>query len=271
MALKTQLLASLQHMGEMQAANPPEQQVFTTDRIVAQAEGQFESSTERPLVTVIQMRPGQLGQQEEPQPLGGPQISVPGFTVLFVFLSAGTTALSIYNEKKVGSFRRLLAAPMSKAELLLGKMLPQFFVALIQVVVIFGVGMFIMPLVGLKPLELGDHPLAVLVIVLVMALCATGMGVLIAAIARTEGQIGGVSAAALWVMGALGGAFFPVYLIEGFLGQIGQVVPHFWASKAFYGVLARGQDLGGVITEIGFLLGFTVLFFLIGVWRFEFD
>lgn len=267
--LKSQILTSLQMMADMQS--DPESQVFTTERIVAQAEGQFEAAEERPLITIAQTRPGQQSKEADPAPFSGPNVTVPGFTVLFVFLTAGATALSIYNEKKVGSFRRLLAAPLPKASLLLGKMLPTFVIALIQVSVIFLIGMFLMPLFGLQELTLGEDPLAVIVIVVVMALCATGLGVLIATFARTEGQIGGGAAVLLWVMGALGGAFFPTFLLEGFLGQAGKAVPHYWAGKALFGVLARGQTLPDITTEIAVLLGFTLLFWLVGVWRFDFN
>jgi ABC-2 type transport system permease protein len=269
--LKSQIITSLQMMGAMQAANDPVNQVFTTETILAQAEGQFEAAEERPLITITQTRPGQQAKEAEPAPFSGPNVTVPGFTVLFVFLAAGATALSIYNEKKIGSFRRLLAAPLPKSQLLLGKMLPTFFIALIQVSVIFLIGMFLMPLFGLQGLTLGEDPLAVVVIVIVMALCAAGLGVLIAAFARTEGQIGGGAAVLLWVMGALGGAFFPTFLLEGFIGQAGKAVPHYWAGKALYGVLARGQTLADITTEIAILLGFTLLFWLVGVWQFDFD
>ena len=271
LVLQTQVKASLQMMGAMQAASAPEHQAFTTENVLAQAESQFEGAEERPLITILETRPGQIGKEDEPQPFSGPNVTVPGFTVLFVFLAAGATALSIYNEKKVGSFRRLMAAPISKAELLLGKMLPTFFIAVIQVVVIFVVGMFLLPLFGLEGLTLGEDPLAVALIVIVMALCAAGMGVLIAAFAKTEGQIGGGAAVLLWAMGALGGAFFPTFLLEGFLGQAGKVVPHYWAGKALFGVLARGQTLTNITTELAVLFGFTVLFWLVGVWRFDFD
>jgi ABC-2 type transport system permease protein len=269
--LKSQILTSLQMMSSMQAANDPEHQPFKTETILAQAERQFEMAEERPLITITQTRPGQQGKEADPAPFSGPNVTVPGFTVLFVFLAAGATALSIYNEKKVGSFRRLLAAPLPKTSLLLGKMMPTFFIALIQVSVIFLIGVFLMPLFGLQGLTLGEDPLAVAVIVIVMALCAAGLGVLIAVFARTEGQISGGSAVLLWVMGALGGAFFPTFLLEGFLGQAGKAVPHYWAGKALYGVLARGQSLPDITTEIAILLGFTLLFWLVGVWRFDFD
>ena len=271
MTLQTQVMASLQHMGEMQAGAAPEQQAFTAERVLAQAQSQFELADERPLVSIEQMQPGQLGSQEEPQSWGGTQTTIPSFTVMFVFLAAGGTAISIYSEKKVGSFRRLLAAPMRKGELLLGKMVPTFITALIQLAVIFGVGMFVFPLLGMDGLTLGNDPLAVLLIAVLIALCATGLGVLIAAFARTESQIGGYSATLLWVLAFLGGAFFPTYLLGGFLGQIGMVAPHYWANKAFNGVLVRGQDLAGVATEIAVLAGFTALFWVVGVWRFDFD
>jgi ABC-2 type transport system permease protein len=268
--LKSQILDSLRLMGAMQAANAPEHQAFSEAAIVAQVDEQFERAEERPLITITQSRPGQT-KAAEPEPFSGPNVTVPGFTVLFVFLAAGATAVSIYNEKKLGSFRRLLAAPLPKSQLLLGKMLPTFFIALIQVSVIFLIGIFLMPLLGMPGLTLGEDPLAVVVIVIVMALCAAGLGVLIAAFARTESQIGGGSAVLLWVMGALGGAFFPTFLLEGFLGQAGKAVPHYWAGKALYGVLARGQSLSDITTEIAILLGFTLLFWLVGVWRFDFD
>ncbi len=271
LVLQTQVKSSLQMMGVMQAASDPEQQVFTTETILAQAENQFKAAAERPLITITETRPGQTGKEEEPEPFSGPNVTVPGFTVLFVFLAAGSTAMSIYNEKKVGSFRRLMAAPVSKAELLLGKMLPAFIIAVIQVIVIFVVGVFLLPLLGLEGLTLGEDPLAVALIVIMMALCAAGLGVLIAAFAKTEGQIGGGAAVLLWAMGALGGAFFPTFLLEGFLGQAGKAVPHYWAGKALFGVLARGQTLTNITTELAVLFGFTVLFWLVGVWRFDFD
>ena len=120
-------------------------------------------------------------------------------------------------------------------------------------------------------LTLGNDPLAVALIAVFIVLCATGLGVLIAAFARTEGQIGSYSTTLLWVLGFLGGTFFPMYLLGGFLGQIGMVAPHYWANKAFNGVLVRGQDLAGVATEIAVLAGFTALFWVVGVWRFDFD
>ena len=119
MSLMTQLVASLGQMGDMQAAS--EQPIFTAEENLAQAQSQFERSKTAPLVVVEQVLPQNL--EEEVPDVTAVQQYVPGYTIIFVFLMAQATAMSIYNEKKVGSFRRLLAAPMSLVTLLLGKTL----------------------------------------------------------------------------------------------------------------------------------------------------
>ena len=268
MSLQRQILASLQQMGDMQANAPEEyQEAFSVERLQAQARGQFERA--QTLVELEQTFPEQQGEREEMPDAA--QLAVPGFTIMFVFLTAQMTARSIYDEKKVGSFRRLLAAPMSKASLLAGKMLPNFVTGLIQTGVIFAFGTIGMRLLGLTPMTLGDAPLVVALIAVLVALCSSGLGILIATIARTENQIGGLSAVVLWGMGVLGGSFIPLFFLENFLGPLPQIVPHYWANRAFNDLMIRGLGLADVTVEMAVLLGFTGLFFVVGLWKFDFD
>lgn len=269
MSLESQILASLQRMGDMQASAPEERQVFVAERAMAQARSQFERSRTQPLVELVQLLPEREGEREEMP--SAVQLAVPAFTVMFVFLTAQMTARSIYDEKKIGSFRRLLAAPMSKASLLVGKILPNFITGLIQTTVIFAFGIVGMRLLGLTPLTLGNAPLAVVLVAVLVALCSSTFGILIAAIARTENQIGGLSAVGLWIMGILGGSFIPLFFLEGFLGPLPRIVPHYWANRAFNDLLARGLGLADVTTEMAALLAFTALFFVVGLWRFDFN
>jgi len=270
MSLQRHILASLQQMGDMQANAPEEyQEAFSAERLQAQARVQFERAQTQPLVELVRTFPEQQGEREEMPDAA--QLAVPGFTIMFVFLTAQMTARSIYDEKKVGSFRRLLAAPMSKASLLAGKMLPNFVTGLIQIGVIFAFGTIGLRLMGLTPLTLGDHPLVVALVAVLVALCSSGLGTLIAAIARTENQIGGLSAVVLWVMGVLGGSFIPLFYLENFLGPLPRIVPHYWVNHAFNDLMIRGLGLADVAVEMAALLGFTALFFVVGLWKFDFD
>ena len=145
MSLETQILASLQQMADMQADAPEAvRKAFRFERMSAQARSQFETLAGSAADPLVQKVPGQEVEREKDPDMS--QASVPGFAVLFIFLTAQATARSIYDEKKVGSFRRLLAAPIAKMSLLAGKILPNFFIALVQMAVILAFGVF-----GLAP------------------------------------------------------------------------------------------------------------------------
>lgn len=269
MTLESQIIASLQQMGEMQANAPDEYQVFDTERVLAQAHTQFETAQSRPLITVKQSVPQQDPEQVSTVDLS--QSAVPGFTVLFVFMAAQTTARSIYEEKKFGTFRRLVAAPLNKTELLIGKILPNFITALVQVLVIFAFGSIGMRLLGLTPMPIEKSPLGVILVAIVLALCSSAFGIAIAAIARTENQIGGLSTLLLWGMGLLGGSLIPLFILDRFLGPIPMIVPHYWANRAFDDLLIRGLGVANIALDLGVLLAFSLLFFVIGLWRFDFE
>ena len=269
LSMETQLISSLRQMADMQAAVSPEEQVFRTEIIVEQAQSQFARARTEPLLAVKESWPETLSEEDE-QEFNPLSVYVPGFAVLFIFLTALTTAQSIYEEKKVGSFRRLLAAPISKTSILVGKMTPNFIIGLVQIIVLFSAGFLLFPVLGLDRMSLGNDPLALVLICLVVLLCSTSLGVLIAAIARTEGQISGLSAVVLWAFGFAG-----IWLVQmptaGFLEAISKAIPHYWANVAFLDLFVRGQGLADILFSILVLLGFTLVFFIIGLWRFDYN
>jgi ABC-2 type transport system permease protein len=269
LSLETQLIAAFRQMADMEAAAPPEQQSFTTEIIIEQAQSQIARARTEPLLAVEESWPQHLLEedQEDINPLS---VNVPGFAVLYIFLTASTTAQAIYTEKKVGSFRRLLAAPISKTTILVGKMAPNFLTGLAQLVVLFGAGVLIFPVLGFDRMSLGNDPLALVLVCFMVLLCSTSLGVLIAAIARTEGQISGLSAVVLWVLG-----FAAILLARmpstSTLDTVKQLIPHCWANAAFLDLFLRGQGLADIMPSILALLGFSVAFLAIGLWRFKFN
>jgi len=269
MTLESQIISSLKQMGDMQATAPEQYQVFSTERVLAQARSQFVTAQARPLINIVQTVPQQAEQQAVTPDLS--LSAVPGFTVLFVFLAGQTTARSIYEEKKIGSFRRLVAAPINKAQLLLGKILPNFVIALIQIAVIFAFGAFGLRLLGMTPLPIEKAPVGALLVAILLALCSSAFGILIASIAKTENQIAGLSTLLLWGMGLLGGSLVPLFILERFIGPLAMIVPHYWANKALDDLLIRGLGLADIWLSLVMLGVFTLIFFAIGLWRFDFE
>jgi ABC-2 type transport system permease protein len=220
------------------------------------------------VLEVVQMQPAGMEIEQTPNSV---QQYVPGWTLFGVFFIAQTLATSLLEEKKVGTFRRLLVAPMSRAALLLGKLTPFLIVNLIQIVLMFAVGVFIMPLVGAPKLELGSHPGALVLISLAASLTATGLGLLIAALAKTAEQISGLGTLLVVTMAALGGVMVPRYIMPDFMRTIGLISPHAWALTAYQDVLVRGYDAVHILPEVAALMGFAVAFFGVALWRFKWD
>ena len=274
LSLESHVLESLVMVGEMQKGASGAQQLFTVQQMQAQAKFQFEKARTRPLVVISSRSPQTIleRQKDKTQGITWAQSVVPGFTVLFVFMTAGITALSIYEEKRVGSFRRLLAAPLRRANVMVGKLFPNFIVVMIQVVVLFAASLFILPLLGSGGITLGNDPLALILLCMAMALCATALGLAISALAHTESQITGGSQLFLWVTGLLGGCLVPLTLFNNpVLTSISRFVPQSWAIQGLQDLMVRGLGMQAVLPEIAALLAFSLVFFLVGALRFDFD
>ena len=269
LSLQTQLLSGLTQMGAMMGDAPAENQAFTAERVEAQAKSQYERALTAPLLAVETRLPELVTRGREE--FDASTFGMAGFAVLFAFLGAQMTAQSIFEEKKLGTFRRLQASPLSKAQVLLGKMAPNFVLALVQVAVIFAVSTFLLPAANLGAPSLGNDPLGLVVVTVMVALCSTGLGVLLASLARTESQVGGITSVVLWLAGMVGGAFIPAFLLGDFLNAVGKVVPHYWALQAYTNLMVRGQGLVDVLPQVGILAGFTALFFAVGLLKFRFD
>jgi ABC-2 type transport system permease protein len=232
---------------------PPEMQP-ATGQIAIETDGAS-------VVALEQVAPAEMKTEVEPDTY---QQNVPGYTVLGVFFIVGAMASSILTEKREGTFRRLLVAPLLKPILLAGKILPYYLVNLIQIVLMFGVAHL------LFGMAFGDL-LALAAISMALAAAATGLGIMIAALGKTDTQVGGLTSLLTLTMSALGGCLMPTYIMPSFLQSLSRFIPHAWAMQGFQDVLVRGYGLAGILPEAGVLLGFAAVFFLIGVWRFRFD
>jgi ABC-2 type transport system permease protein len=260
----------LAQMAEMQAANPDAGSTFSEDRIRLQVEKQQAQAENRPLITVVETTPVTEKDEDVEIPALG-QVTVVGMTVLFVFLGAQNTAMSIFTEKRVGSFRRLMAAPIGNFTLLTGKMMPAFILGLVQIAVILFTGAYLVSFFGLTPLDLSSDPFGLLLVAVSMALCSTCLGIFIAGFVKTESQAGGISSLALFLAAILAGSFIPLFLFPEALVNMARVVPHYWANQALYGLIFRGLTLVDVWPNIIALLVFSLIFFGVGVWRFRYE
>lgn len=192
--------------------------------------------------------------------------NVPGYAVMFALFSMLAGGSALLKERELGTFRRLLSAPVGKASILAGKLIPNFITALLQIIVFFAFGHFVFGM------ELGNSLLGLAVMAGAVALAATSMGIFMAALAKTEAQLSSLSVLIILMMSSLGGSWWPLEIVPDFMRNLAHVVTvNAWAMDGFKDLLWYGRGAVDVLPEAGVLLVMASAAFGIGLWRFKFD
>jgi ABC-2 type transport system permease protein len=191
--------------------------------------------------------------------------NVPGYAVmfaLFTILSGGGTLL---REKETGTFRRLLMAPITRASILVGKLLPTFLTVLLQMTVFFAFGHYVFGM------ELGQSLSGLALVGAAVAMAATSLSILMATFVKTESQLSGVSLLLVLAMSSLGGSWWPLEIVPDFMRTLAHVITiNAWAMDGFKDLLWYGGGVVDVLPEVGVLLLISLVVFGVGLARFKF-
>ncbi|UCC64895.1 MAG: ABC transporter permease [Anaerolineae bacterium] len=196
-------------------------------------------------------------------------VMFPGFAVMFIFLNVSWSASSLLAERESGTLRRLLAAPLPRGAAIAGKMLAFMLLSCMQVLVLFAVAhiFFDMPL--------GQSPLGLVALSLVVALTSAALGMMVAGLAKSASQAGNIGLILGFVLAAIGGCI-PAggqlfFRAEGFMGVLARLTPHAHALDGYYSLMAENASFVASLPQMGMVLAFAVVFFLVAVWRFRFE
>ena len=188
-----------------------------------------------------------------------------GQLITWVFIPLfGISALFAY-ERQQGTLRRLLITPASKATFLLGTISGQVAMALVQMLLLVGFGIFVMNL------GWGREPLALFLILLTSALAAAAFGTAMGTFIKTGGQATGLSIMFGMVFALMGGCWYPLELFPAAIQEAVKVLPTTWAMQGMLDLVLRGGGLQEVLPEAAVLFGFAIVFFSVGVWRFRYE
>jgi ABC-2 type transport system permease protein len=166
---------------------------------------------------------------------------VPGLVaVIMMILAALLTSLTIAREWERGTMEQLIATPVRREEVVLGKLLPYIAIGLVDVAVVsvLGVVLFDVPFRG--------SPLLLLALSLCFLLGALGFGTFISALARSQ---------LLATQMTMLTSYLPAFLLSGFMYSIDvmpaplRLITYFVPARYFL-VVTRGIFLKGVGIEI---------------------
>lgn len=193
----------------------------------------------------------------------GAEFVVPGATVLFSGFLVGNLGFGVFREHGWGTWERLRASSLSTAELMVGKALPALFVLAFQITVLLVGGALLMDL------HLRGSVLAFAVLAVGLAVCLIALGFMLLSVCRSVIQLNALTNAGAMALGGLGGAVAPVETLPGWAQAVAPATPAYWAMRGFRSVTMDGGGLPEVALPLAVLAGFTVLFAVVAINRFQ--
>jgi ABC-2 type transport system permease protein len=174
-----------------------------------------------------------------------------GMAVFFLFFTVQLGVSTLLDERREGTLARLLAAPVRRGSILVGKVLTSFVLGVVSMTVLAVTTSLV---VGA---EWGD-PLGVGMLVVAGVLSATAVTAVVATLARTADQAGVWQSIIAVVLGMLGGAFFPVGRSGGVVEALSLLTPHQWFLRGLTEMTAGG-DATDALPAVGAILAFTAV------------
>ena len=191
--------------------------------------------------------------------------SFAGMGVQFILLMGVDMGVGLLLMRRMGLWKRLRAAPLSKAQLLGSRTTSCALIGLIVFAVVYAVAMAFF---GVR--ISGSVPGFVAVLV-AFALLTSSFGLMIAALGRTPDATRGLAILATLLMVMLGGAWVPSFIFPPWLQTVSMWMPTHWAVDGLDAMTWRGLPLQAALLPVAAMLGFTLLFSAVALARFQWE
>jgi ABC-2 type transport system permease protein len=183
-------------------------------------------------------------------------VMVPGLIgLILTLIGTVVTSIGLVRERETGTLEQLAVMPIKPGAVIMGKIVPYFLLALIDMALITGLGMWLfgVPFVG----NAGIFLLAAVLFLFVVL----GLGVLISSLSQTTGQAIQMALMITMPQILLSGLIFPLESMAAGVRWIGYLLPLTWFNIASQGVMLRGASLSSLWMPLVVLTAEAVVIF----------
>lgn len=196
------------------------------------------------------------------------QFIFPGILGMTILFSSVFSSISIIWDKEFGFFREILAAPVSRMSIVIGKGLSGTVVSTIQAAIV----LMLFPVLGLRlgPLQIVE----VLIISIALSFCISTFGILLATFYESYESFSVIMNFIIMPMFFLSGAMYPVKLLPKPLAVAAQLNPLTYGIDALKNVIFPVEEGPmsadfGLVTDMAVILILSFAFVVISARLFE--
>jgi len=191
---------------------------------------------------------------------------VPAILAMTVMMGAMMSmGESLAGERERGELARLFMTPTSVATVVGGKIISRLVIQTATALVLIGAAMV------LFNITINGSMLLTIFLLVITALCFVGFGIMVSARVSTQEDYVQMVMPFSMPMMFVSGVFYPIETMPWIFQKIAYIAPLTYANNALRGVMLQGASIGDIWIEVAVLLGFTALFFAMGVTRFNRD
>jgi ABC-2 type transport system permease protein len=167
--------------------------------------------------------------------------------------------------RRVGLWKRVRAAPVSRTLLLGSRIVSGTLIALLLVVGIYAAA------IAIFGVRIEGSVIGFIGVAIAFALLASTFGLLIAALGKTPEATRGIAILATLLLVMLGGAWVPTFVFPEWLQSATMVVPTRWAIDGLDAMTWRGLGIEAAAVPIAAMLACSAAFAWIAMKRFDWE
>jgi ABC-type multidrug transport system permease subunit len=185
--------------------------------------------------------------------------SLPATITLFMLINTAIYGAVILAEEKQNQILgRIATFPISRRRILAGKLIGRALLGLMQAAVLLLAGRWIFGV------YLGRSLPALILVTGCLALAVAALALFWGAVVRRVEQATALVLVVSLFLGAIGGCWWPLEVVPSWMQAAGHISPAAWAMDGFHTVLSFGAGIEAVAVPCLVLLGYAVLFTLLG-------
>ncbi|MDD3051157.1 MAG: ABC transporter permease [Candidatus Cloacimonetes bacterium] len=190
---------------------------------------------------------------------------VPGIlAIILVMICAMLTSIAVTREKETGTLEQLLISAVTPTEIILGKVIPYIFLAVIDAALVLSVSFFLFRVPFYGSLFL------LTLLSLLYIICSLSLGLLISTVSNSQqnAMMFAIAATLLPSM-FLSGFFFSIRSMPVILQRISQIVPARYYLQIVRGIMLKSNTLAELLPSVFPLIIMSILLLTLSVKRFK--
>ncbi|MBP9757267.1 MAG: ABC transporter permease [Candidatus Pacebacteria bacterium] len=217
----------------------------------------LEASGQQPIVAVV---PEEVNAHD----LRYIEFLLPGLIALSIMQMAVFSVAFVFTQyKEKGVLKRLLATPMRPIHFVLSNAIVRLIVSVVQAAIFIVIG-----LVLFKVQVVGSFFLLALAVIL-GAFMFLGLGFTISGLAKTTDTVPVFANLIVFPMMFLGGTFFAVENMPGWLQVVANVLPLTYFSDAVREIMTKGTGLAGIGGDLIGMIVWSVILYILATFTFR--